>query len=132
VAVCSASREAVLDQLVLSAEQRWGYKALTRLSSAPTASDIPVITTGFPEFDSALGVGGIPRSRITQLFGSPSSGKATLAIRLLSMSQINDGLAVYIDLGRSFDPVYASGLGVDLDRLLIVRPDNMAEMFLVK
>jgi recombination protein RecA len=126
VAVCSASRDAVLDQLVLSAEQRWGYKALVRLSASPTASDIPVISTGFPDFDSSLGIGGIPRGRITQLFGSPSSGKATLAVKLLAMSQVNNGLAVYIDLGRSFDPVYAAGLGVDLDRLLVVRPDNMA------
>ncbi|MCL5257221.1 MAG: DNA recombination/repair protein RecA [Chloroflexi bacterium] len=120
-------RSILLDQLILSAEQRWGYKALVRLSPSSTVSCVPVIPTGFSSFDSVLGIGGIPRGRISEIFGARSSGKTTLVMKLIAMGQLNGGVAAYIDLLHTFDPVYATQLGIDLGHLLVARPNNLAE-----
>lgn len=122
-----ADRSSILDQLILSTEQRWGYKALVRLSPSSTVPRVPVIPTGFPDFDSALGIGGIPRGRISEIFGTRSSGKTTMVMSLMTISQLNGGVAAYIDLSHTFDPVYATQLGIDLGHLLIARPNGLAE-----
>jgi recombination protein RecA len=87
----------------------------------------PSIPTGFPELDKVLGIGGIPRCRITEILGAPTSGVSTLALKIISASQGMGDVAVYVDLGRTFDPGYAVRCGVDMGSLYLVRPGTGRE-----
>jgi recombination protein RecA len=102
-------------------QRRWGSKALRKTPTSPkhSASAIP---TGFPELDEALGIGGIPRGRITEMLGSPTSGMTTLALKTVAAGQAQGDIAIYVDLGHTFDPDYAARCGVTLENLLLVRP----------
>jgi recombination protein RecA len=115
-----------LDAAVLAIQRRWGSKALRRGQATTTAS-IPHIPTGFPTLDKALGIGGIPRSRITEMLGAPTSGMATLALKVLANAQARGDIATYIDLSYTFDPDYASRCGVNSNKLLLVRPHSGVE-----
>jgi recombination protein RecA len=84
----------------------------------------PVIPTGFPSLDGALGVGGLPRGRIVELFGPPSCGKTTLALQIAARLQRNGGTAAWVDAEHVFDPAYAASLGVAIERLPLVEPDS--------
>ena len=114
---------------VAAIQQRWGTQALRRWGEAPAyrqgqaarAVEAPHIPTGFPALDQALGIGGIPRGRITEMMGAPTSGMATLALKVIASAQSRRDMAAYVDLGYTFDPDYAARCGVTPDKLLLVR-----------
>jgi recombination protein RecA len=110
-----------LDAAVIAIQRRWGAKALRRGPGA-TASDVPHIPTGFPALDRALGIGGLPKGRLVELGGPATSGKITLALKLLAQAQAGGGQVAYVDQARSFDPDYAQRCGLDLARLLVGWP----------
>jgi recombination protein RecA len=95
-----------------------------RLGAQPNAWDIAVISTGAISLDAALGVGGIPRGRVTEIFGPEASGKTTIALHLIAEVQQTGGTAAFIDAEHALDPVYAQKLGVKTDELLISQPDT--------
>src|SRR6266511_4090201 len=119
-----ANRTAVLQSLIASLRQRWGKRA-ARLGS--DAEEVRVIPTGFAALDAALVIGGLPRGRLSELLGTPTSGATTIALRLRARSQKQGDLAGYIDLSRTFDAEYAAAGGVDLAPLLLARPRSAAD-----
>lgn len=116
-----------LDMAVAAIQRRWGPKALRRWGQGAPVVQIPHISTGFPNLDEALGTGGIPRSRITEVLGAPTSGMATLALKVIASAQAQGDIAAYLDLSQTFDPDYAARCGVDLDKLLLARPHTGVE-----
>jgi len=114
-------RNATLQQLIATIQRRWGARALRRFGQ-PTDDAISVIATGFAELDSALGIGGIPRGRITEFLGTPTSGMSTIVLTLMARAQEQGDVVAYLDLSRTFDPEYAASIGIDLAALLLVRP----------
>jgi len=119
-------RSATLQQIITSIQRRWGVRAL-RLFGQPADDAIPVITTGLGELDSALSIGGIPRGRITEFLGAPTSGMSTIVLTLMARAQAQGDVVAYIDLSRTFDPEYAVSIGIDLAALLLVRPPTAAD-----
>jgi recombination protein RecA len=95
-----------------------------RLGVASLATDIPVIPTGSTSLDMALGVGGLPKGRVVEIYGPESSGKTTLALHAIANAQKRGGIAVLIDAEYAFDALYAKNLGVDIDNLLVSQPDT--------
>lgn len=110
-----------LEMTVAAIRQQWGTRAIRRASKQAPAT-IPHISTSFAGLDEALGIGGIPRGRITEIIGVPTSGMATTALKIVASAQANDGTAVYLDLERTFDPDYAARCGVNVAQLLLVHP----------
>jgi recombination protein RecA len=96
---------------------RWGQRAL-RIFGQPTTESLAVLPTGFAELDTALGIGGLPRGRMSELLSMPTSGKTTFALRTLAQAQALGDRAGYVDLPAIFDPEYAAWCGVDLADLL--------------
>lgn len=107
-------------------DKSFGKGSIMRLGDAPI-EDIPVISTGSISLDIALGVGGLPRGRVVEIYGPESSGKTTLAIHAIAECQKNGGIAAIIDAEHAFDPYYSTQLGVDVDNLLISQPNNGEE-----
>jgi recombination protein RecA len=105
-------------------ERQFGKGAIMRLGAEAAAYAIPVISTGAISLDAALGVGGIPRGRVTEIFGPEASGKTTIALHLIAEVQRAGGIAAFIDAEHALDPVYAQKLGVKTDELLISQPDT--------
>jgi recombination protein RecA len=95
-----------------------------RLGAEPSALDVSVIPTGSISLDAALGVGGIPRGRVTEIYGPEASGKTTIALHIIAEAQETGGIAAFIDAEHALDPVYAQKLGVKTDELLISQPDT--------
>jgi recombination protein RecA len=116
-------RAATLQRLIAIVQRRWGAHAL-RIFGQPSAEAIPVISTGFPDLDAALGIGGFPRGRLSELLGMATSGKTTIALRALAQAQALGDRVGYIDLPSTFDPEYAAWCGVDLATLLLIRPQT--------
>lgn len=117
-----------LEMTVAAIQRRWGARALRRLGAESAQAAIPHIPTGFPALDEALdGIGGVPRSRLTEILGAPTSGMATLALKMVASAQAAGDTAAYVDLGATFDPDYADRCEVDLSRLLLVRPQTGRE-----
>ncbi|MEM6736832.1 MAG: recombinase RecA [Bacteroidota bacterium] len=104
-------------------EKTYGKGTIMKLNDQKVL-DIPVISTGSLNLDMALGVGGIPRGRIVEVYGPESSGKTTLAMHCIAEAQKQGGLAAFIDAEHAFDKVYAEKLGIDTENLLISQPDN--------
>jgi len=104
-------------------EKQYGKGAIMRLGESQTA-DIPVIPTGSLALDAALGVGGMPRGRIVEIYGPEASGKTTLALHVIASAQRGGGEAAFVDAEHALDPSYARKLGVNLDDLLISQPDS--------
>jgi recombination protein RecA len=104
-------------------ERQFGKGAIMRLGSQ-AAQRIAAISTGALSLDLALGIGGVPRGRIVEIFGPESSGKTTLALHIVAEAQRNGGIAAFIDAEHALDPLYAKALGVDVDELLISQPDT--------
>jgi recombination protein RecA len=119
-------RNATLQQLITAVQRRWGVRALGRFGQ-PTDDTIPVIATGFADLDAALGIGGIPRGRITEFLGTPTSGMSTIVLTLMARAQAQGDVVAYIDLSRTFDPEYATCVGVELAALLLVRPPTATD-----
>jgi recombination protein RecA len=117
-------KEKALSLAVAQIERQFGKGAIMRLGAQPSALDIAVIPTGAISLDAALGVGGIPRGRVTEIFGPEASGKTTLALHLIAEVQKSGGIAAFIDAEHALDPVYAQKLGVKTDELLISQPDT--------
>lgn len=104
-------------------EKDFGKGSLMRLGDRPDEK-IPVIPTGALSLDYALGIGGVPRGRIIEIYGAESSGKTTIALHIISEAQKMGGVAAFIDAEHALDPTYAAAIGVDTDNLLVSQPDN--------
>jgi len=109
---------------LLQIEKAHGKGSVMRLGEKSTKLNVDVIPTGALTLDLALGVGGIPRGRVVEIFGPESSGKTTLASHIMAEAQKMGGIAAMIDVEHALDPAYAKRLGVDIDNLLISQPDN--------
>lgn len=119
-------RTTTIQQLIAAIQRRWGARALRILGDA-TEGAIPAVTTGFDDLDRALHIGGVPRGRITELLGTPTSGMTTIALTLIAQAQARGDLVAYVDLSRTFDAEYAAAVGVDLPSLLLVRPSSATD-----
>ena len=116
-------KKKALDIALTQIEKQFGKGSIMKLGESPRLN-IDVIPTGSLELDIALGVGGIPRGRVTEIFGPESSGKTTVALHVIAEAQKAGGAAAFIDAEHALDPVYASNLGVDIDNLLVSQPDT--------
>ncbi len=105
-------------------EKQFGKGSIVRLGSREALLPIAVISTGSISFDAALGVGGIPRGRVSEVFGPESSGKTTICLQVIAEAQKAGGLAAFVDAEHALDPGYAKKLGVDVDNLLVSQPDS--------
>ena len=104
-------------------EKQFGKGSIMRLGSKEAIVPIAVISTGAISFDAALGVGGVPRGRVIEIFGPESSGKTTIALQVIAEAQKAGGMAAFVDAEHALDPGYAKKLGVDVDNLLVSQPD---------
>src|SRR5438876_2811417 len=123
----SAARQRDLDAAISSITKAYGDGSIMRLGDARALKQIEVIPTGALAVDLALGVGGIPRGRVVEIFGPESSGKTTLMLHVIANAQKTGGLAAFIDAEHALDPAYAKRLGVNLDDLLVSQPDSGEE-----
>ncbi len=119
----STDREKALDVALAAIDKQFGKGSIMRMGEK-TSMGIESIQTGALSLDLALGVGGLPRGRVVEIFGPESSGKSTLAMHVVAEAQRNGGICAYIDAEHAMDPVYASAIGVDIDQLLISQPDT--------
>lgn len=117
------NKKKLLDQAILQIEKQFGKGAIMKLGEAPVQK-IDVIPTGCLPLDLALGIGGIPRGRIIEIYGPESSGKTTSALHIIAEAQKMGGTAAFIDAEHALDPIYAEKLGVKLEDLLVSQPDN--------
>jgi recombination protein RecA len=112
-----------LDAAVAQIERSFGKGSIMRMGARPDGQQVDVVPTGSLGLDLALGIGGLPRGRIIEIYGPESSGKTTLALHVIAEAQRRGGACAFIDAEHAMDPTYASKLGVDLDNLLISQPD---------
>lgn len=125
--ISDADRKKTLDLAVSHIKKQFGEGSIMRLGKNSADVEVPVIKTGALALDVALGIGGVPRGRVVEIFGPESSGKSTLALHIVASAQKNGGVAAYIDAEHALDPGYASKIGVNLDDLLISQPDSGEE-----
>jgi recombination protein RecA len=116
-------RARALETALSQIEKQFGKGSIVRLGSKDAIVPVSVISTGSISLDAALGVGGLPRGRVTEIFGPESSGKTTIALQVIAEAQKNGGIAAFIDVEHALDPAYAKKLGVDIDNLLVSQPD---------
>jgi recombination protein RecA len=112
-----------IEVALLQIEKQFGKGSIMRLGDKETIS-IPTISTGALSIDAALGIGGVPRGRVVEIFGPESSGKTTLALHVIAEAQKVGGMAAFIDAEHALDPEYARRLGVNIDNLLVSQPDS--------
>ena len=117
-------REESLKNAMKQIEKDYGKGAIMRLGDAAANMNVEVISTGILPLDIALGVGGIPRGRIIEIYGPESSGKTTVTLHMIAEAQRQGGVAAFIDAEHALDPTYARNLGVDIDNLLVSQPDT--------
>ena len=117
-------RDRALETALLSIEKQFGKGSIMRLGERRTDLNIDVIPTGSLGLDIALGVGGVPRGRVLEIYGPESSGKTTLSLHIIAEAQKRSGIAAFIDAEHALDPKYAKNLGVDIDNLLVSQPDT--------
>lgn len=127
MAQSDTERKKALDQAVGLIKKQFGDGAIMSLGKHQANREISVIKTGALTLDMALGIGGVPRGRVVEIFGPESSGKSTLALHIVANAQRNGGVAAYIDAEHALDPSYATKIGVNIDDLLISQPDNGEE-----
>jgi recombination protein RecA len=120
----SDGKRKALDAALSQIEKQFGKGSIMRLGADALLEGIPVISTGSIALDAALGVGGVPRGRVVELFGPESSGKTTLALHILAEAQKAGGTAAFIDAEHALDASYSKALGVNIDDLLISQPDT--------
>src|ERR1017187_9949208 len=116
-------RARALDLALNQIEKQFGKGSILRLGSKDAIVPVSVISTGSISLDAALGVGGLPRGRVNEIFGPESSGKTTIALQVIAEAQKAGGIAAFIDVEHALDPAYARKLGVDIDNLLVSQPD---------
>jgi recombination protein RecA len=119
-----SDKQKALEVALLQIEKQFGKGSIMKLGDAGAKMNIEVIPTGALSLDLALGVGGIPRGRIVEVYGPESSGKTTVALHMAAEAQRLGGIAAFIDAEHALDPLYAKKLGVDIDNLLISQPDT--------
>src|SRR5947207_1936848 len=119
----SMDKTKALDAALSQIERAFGKGSIMRLGANQKAAEIEVVSTGSLGLDIALGVGGLPRGRVIEIFGPESSGKTTLALHCIAEAQKKGGICAFIDAEHALDPVYARKLGVNVDDLLISQPD---------
>ena len=119
-----SEKQKALDRAVLQIEKQYGKGSIMKLGETGAKLNIEAIPTGSLALDVALGVGGIPRGRVIEIYGPESSGKTTLALHIMAEAQQMGGIAAMIDAEHALDPVYARKLGVDIDNLLCSQPDT--------
>ena len=120
----SDEKSKMLDSAIAQIEKTYGKGAIMRLGTREVLVPVSVIPTGSISIDAALGVGGIPRGRVIEIYGPESGGKTTLTLHIIAQAQKLGGTAAFIDAEHALDPVYARKLGVDVDNLLVSQPDN--------
>lgn len=122
--VSKEDKQKALEAAIKQIERDFGQGAVMKLGDSGKDKSIEVISTGSLSLDVALGVGGVPRGRVIEIYGPESSGKTTLALHIVAEAQRNGGIAGFIDAEHALDPVYARNIGVDIDNLYISQPDN--------
>ncbi len=120
----NSDKQKALDAALAGIEKQFGKGSVMRMGEAQLKLNIDVIPTGSLALDIALGVGGVPRGRVIEIYGPESSGKTTLALHIIAEAQKAGGTAAFIDAEHALDPVYAEHLGVDVDNLIISQPDT--------
>ena len=118
-----AERSRAIEAALLNIEKRFGKGSIMRLGERDV-SDVPAISTTSLSLDAAIGIGGVPRGRIVEIYGPESSGKSTLAMHIVAQAQLAGGVAAYIDAEHAMDAEYAAKLGVKIDDMLISQPDS--------
>ena len=113
-----------LDSVLAQIEKAYGKGSIMKLGNNAGSTEIEVIPTGCLSLDLALGIGGLPRGRIVEIYGPESSGKTTVALHAVAQAQKMGGIAAFIDAEHALDPVYAKHLGVNLDELYVSQPDT--------
>src|SRR5438445_1567732 len=124
MAEVKSDRRQALDLAISQIERQFGKGAIMKLGARGALDEIAVIPTGAISLDIALGIGGIPRGRVTEIYGPESSGKTTLSLHIIAEAQRLGGIAAFIDAEHALDPIYAKNLGVNTDELLISQPDT--------
>ena len=117
-------REKALNVAMQNIEQKFGKGSIMKLGDRPKISGSNTISTGSLSLDIALGIGGVPRGRVIEIFGPEASGKTTLALHIIAEAQKNNGIAAFIDAEHALDPNYAKNIGVNTDELIISQPDT--------
>lgn len=120
----SMDKNKALEAALLQIEKQFGKGSIMKLGDAASRVQVSVISTGCISLDAALGVGGLPRGRIVEIYGPEASGKTTLALHVIAEAQKAGGIAAFIDAEHALDPVYAANLGVNTDELYISQPDT--------
>ena len=119
-----SEKEKALEMALAQIERQFGKGAIMRLGEASARMNVEVIPTGSLALDLALGVGGVPRGRVVEIYGPEASGKTTVALHIIAEAQKAGGVAAFIDAEHALDPAYARRVGVDIDNLLISQPDT--------
>src|SRR2546426_7455637 len=119
-----SERGKAIDLALSQIEKQFGKGSIMRLGSREAVSNGGIIPTGSLSLDAALGIGGVPRGRVVEIYGPESSGKTTLALHVVAEAQRGGGMAAFVDAEHAIDPEYARKLGVDTDNLLISQPDS--------
>jgi len=118
------NRKKALSAALSQIEKQFGKGSVMRMGDAGAIPDIEVISTGSLSLDIALGIGGVPKGRIVEIYGPESSGKTTMALHIVAQSQQQGGTAAFVDAEHALDPVYANKLGINVDELLVSQPDT--------
>ncbi len=116
-------REQAVEQAISQIERQFGRGSIMKMGDGRVL-DIPAISTGSLSLDLALGLGGVPRGRVVEIYGPESSGKTTLALHIVAEAQAKGGMVAFVDAEHALDPIYARKLGVDVDSLLVSQPDT--------
>ncbi|NLK71711.1 MAG: recombinase RecA [Clostridiales bacterium] len=124
MAITNEEKNKALEAAMLQIQKQFGKGSIMKLGSEEAKLNVEAISTGCLSLDIAIGIGGIPKGRITEIFGPESSGKTTIALHVIAEAQKSGGKAAFIDAEHALDPVYASKLGVDVDELLVSQPDT--------
>jgi len=122
-----SSKPASLDSVLSQIRKEFGDGAIMRMGDAEATVKVPAISTGSFSLDMALGIGGLPRGRVVEIFGPESSGKTTIALHIIANAQKNGGMAAIVDAEHALDPLYAKKIGVNLDDLLVSQPASGEE-----
>ena len=119
-----SDKQKALEIALSSIEKQFGKGSIMRLGDSPDKLQVNTISTGVLSIDMALGIGGVPRGRVVEIYGPESSGKTTVALHIVAQAQKEGGVAAFIDAEHALDPLYARKLGVDTDNLLVSQPDT--------
>ncbi|HSR26604.1 MAG TPA: DNA recombination/repair protein RecA, partial [Candidatus Eisenbacteria bacterium] len=117
-------KEKALSTAIQHIERSYGKGSIMKLGEHAAQREVTVIPTGALPLDLALGVGGMPRGRVVEIYGPESAGKTTVALHVVAEAQKQGGVAAFVDAEHALDPIYASRIGVDIDDLLISQPDT--------